>query len=234
MKKLLMLSVLCGIILVSTTPVGAAPGDTLWTRTYGGIYDDAAYSVDQTTDGGYICAGWTVSFGGLDFYLVKTDASGDTQWTRIYDHDGDNEAYSAQQTTDGGYIIAGWTVGMNFYLVKTDAGGNTLWTRTYGGSMSDWAYSVQQTTDGGYIIAGFTYSFGAGNSDCYLVKTNADGDTLWTRTYGGSFNDEAYSVQQTTDGGYIIAGRTGSFGAGYSDIYLVKTDAGGDTLWTRT
>jgi len=165
---------------------------------------------------------------------VKTDASGDTQWTRIYDHDGDNEAYSAQQTTDGGYIIAGWTVGMNFYLVKTDAGGNTLWTRTYGGSMSDWAYSVQQTTDGGYIIAGFTYSFGAGNSDCYLVKTNADGDTLWTRTYGGSFNDEAYSVQQTTDGGYIIAGRTGSFGAGYSDIYLVKTDAGGDTLWTRT
>ena len=91
---------------------------------------------------------------------------------------------------------------------------DTLWTRTYGGSGDDWAYSVQQTTDGGYIVAGYTTSFGAGDSDFYLVKTNSQGDTLWTRTYGGSSDDWAYSVQQTADGGYIVAGYTMSFGAG--------------------
>ena len=91
---------------------------------------------------------------------------------------------------------------------------DTLWTRTYGGSGDEWAYSVQQTADGGYIVAGYTYSFGAGGGDFYLVKTNSQGDTLWTRTYGGSDDDGAYSVQQTADGGYIVAGYHPSFGAG--------------------
>jgi hypothetical protein len=114
--------------------------------------------------------------------------------------------------------------------VKTNSQGDTLWTRTYGGSSTDWAYSVQQTADGGYILAGFTYSFGAGTStypNMYLVKTNNLGDTLWTRTYGGSNYDYATSVQQTADGGYIVAGYTESFGAGYADFYLVKTGPDG-------
>ena len=151
----------------------------------------------------------------------------------------DDWAYSVQQTADGGYIVAGYTNSFgagdyDFYLVKTNSQGDTLWTRTYGGSDDDWAYSVQQTADGGYIVAGYTYSFGAGDDDFYLVKTNSQGDTLWTRTYGGSGDDEAYSVQQTADGGYIVAGYTSSFGAGSGDFYLVKTNSQGDTLWTRT
>jgi len=110
----------------------------------------------------------------------------------------------------------------------------TSWWRTYGGTNEDYGNSVQQTSDGGYVIAGPTISFGAGNGDVYLIKTNASGDALWTRTYGGTNDDYSCSVQQTSDDGYIVAGYTMSFGAGGYDVYLIKTNASGDTLWTRT
>jgi len=226
------------VLLSVATLTLAQPPDTLWTRTYGGTNDDYAYSVRQTTDGGYIVAGWTDSFGAGsdDFYLVKTNNQGDTLWTRTYGGSEVEEAYSVQQTLDGGYIVAGTTNSFgagtdDFYLVKTNSQGDTLWTRTYGGSAHDIAYSVQQTADGGYIVAGYTSSFGA-DDDFYLVKTNSQGDTLWTLTYGGVEDDWTYSVQQTTDGGYIVAGVTHC--AGNLNSYLVKTDSQGDTLWTCT
>jgi len=212
-----------------------------WTRTYGGSSYDYGESVAQTSDGGYIVAGYTYSFGagGYDVYLVKTDAVGDTIWTRTYGGFDVDFGYSVAQTSDGGYIVAGETYsfgagGSDVYIVKTDAVGDTLWTRTYGGSDYDYGRSVAQTSDGGYIVAGYTGSFGAGSRDVYLVKTDAVGDTIWTRTYGGSDNDYGNSVAQTSDGGYIVAGGTESFGAGSYDIYLVKTDGLGDTIWTRT
>jgi hypothetical protein len=123
---------------------------------------------------------------------------------------------------------------LDFYLIKTDSSGDTLWTRTYGGDDIDEGFSVQQTADGGYVIAGVTESFGAGDMDVYLIKTDSSFDTLWTRTYSGEGDDHGYSVQQTDDGGYVIAGFTESFGAGEEDVYLIKTDSSGDTLWTRT
>jgi uncharacterized delta-60 repeat protein len=220
-----------------------ASGETQWTRTYGGTDDDWGRSVQQTSDGGYIIAGFTYPFGAgsHDVYLIKTNASGDTQWTRTYGgtYLKKEEGWSVQQTSDGGYIIAGWTesfgAGMyDVYLIKTNASGDTLWTRTYGDTSMDAGRSVQQTSDGGYVITGWTHSFGAGGFDVYLIKTNSTGDTLWTRTYGGTNDDEGYSVQQASDGGYIIAGNTHSFGAGGYDVYLIKTNSTGDTLWTRT
>ena len=110
----------------------------------------------------------------------------------------------------------------------------TTFERTYGGSSFDASNSVQQTTDGGYIVVGTTSSFGAGSDDVYLIKTNSTGDALWTRTYGGASYDRGYSVQQTIDGGYIVSGHTYSFGVGPNNVYLIKTNSSGDTLWTRT
>jgi hypothetical protein len=238
MRKSIFLTVLLGLFLVST--VIADPGDTLWTRTYGGSNHEGGYSVQQTTDGGYIIAGHTMSFGagGYDLYLVKTDPNGDTLWTRTYGGSNYDYGYSVQQTSDGGYIVAGYTYSFgagsaDVWLIKTDANGDALWTRTYGGSDYDFGWCVQHTSDGGYIVAGYTYSFGAGLADVYLVKTDANGDTLWTRTYGGSGEDYGYGVQQLSNGGYIIAGGTGPVFY-LTDVYLVKTDSTGDTLWTRT
>ena len=219
-----------------------AYGNVEWTKTYGGSDLDYGCSVQQTSDGGYIIAGWTFSFGAgeADVYLIKTDAYGNVEWTKTYGGSYYDWGYSVQQTEDGGYIIAGsFSVdGWDFdvYLIKTDAYGNVEWTKTYGGSDDDWGRSVRQTLDGGYIIAGKTESFGADGSDfdVYLIKTDAYGNAEWTKTYGGSNWDYGYSVQQTQDGGYIIAGWTKSFGAGDSDVYLIKTDAYGNVEWTKT
>jgi hypothetical protein len=217
-----------------------ANGDTLWTRAYGGTDYDAGYSVQQTLDGGYIIAGetWSFSIDG-DVYLIKTDADGDTLWTRALGGGGDGSGWSVQQTIDSGYIIAGYVdtsgSGMSdVYLMKTNASGDTLWTKAYGGSEGDGGLAVEQTTDSGYIIVGGTASFGAGSGDIYVIKTDPVGDTVWTMTYGGTGFDLGMSVQQTVDGGYILAGATRSFGEGGEDVYLIKTDADGDTLWTRT
>jgi len=211
------------IYLVKT----AANGDSLWTRTYGQSDMNEGYCVRQTTDGGYMVAGYSGDWGEEDLYLVKTDTNGDTLWTRTYGGSESDWAQSVRQTTDGGYIVAGSTNSFgagdyDFYLLKTDSSGDTLWTRTYGGSDLDVGFSVQQTTDGGYIVAGGTFSFGAGQIDCYLLKTDPNGGTLWTHTYGGSRDEQAYSVRQTADGGYIIAARTNSFGAGAFDVWLLK------------
>ena len=119
-------------------------------------------------------------------------------------------------------------------MIKTDANGNESWTQTFGGSSYDYGYSVQQTTDWGYIIAGGTYSYGAGYYDVYLIKTDVNGNESWTQTFGGSADDYSYSVQQTTDGGYIIAGGTYSYGADGGDVYLIKTDANGNEVWMQT
>ncbi|RPH92343.1 hypothetical protein EHM69_12945, partial [candidate division KSB1 bacterium] len=162
----------------------------------------------------------------------------DTLWTHTYGGSGYDGAGCIQQTADGGYILTGTTdsfgAGLHdFYLVKTDSQGQPLWTRTYGGNNHDRARCVQQTSDGGYILAGTTWSFGAGIYDLFVVKTNALGDTLWTHTYGGNYENEAFSVRQTADGGYVVCGLKYSV-SNYNDAYIVKTDSQGNPLWTRT
>jgi hypothetical protein len=216
-------------------------GNEQWTKTFGGIDDETGYSIQITNDGGYIICGRTRSFGNGngDVYLIKTDENGTELWSQTFGGEPLDEGYSVQQTTDGGYIITGETYSSgngngDVYLIKTDENGTELWSQTFGGESLDIGYSVQQTTDGGYIITGRTFSFGNGSSDIYLIKTDENGNEQWSQTFGGGFWEYGYSVQQTTDGGYIITGTTVSFGNGGSDVYLIKTDENGNEQWTKT
>jgi predicted secreted protein len=226
--------------LCSATLNAQAP-DTLCTRTYGGSDSDWGYSVQQTSDGGFMVAGNTESFGtgAEDVWLIRTDATGDAPWTRTYGGGDYDFGKSGQQTSDGGFIVTGYNRSFSggecdLWLIRTDATVDTLWTRTYGGSGGEAGWSVQETSDGGFIMAGYTSSFGAGGDDVWLIRSDSLGRTLWARNYGGSLFDVGNSVQQTSDGGFIVVGETQSFGAGGGDVWLIRTDASGDTLWTRT
>ncbi len=213
--------------------------DTLWTKTFGGTDIEFGYSVQQTTDGGYIIAGNKYppyGAGDHDIIIIKTDSSGDTLWTNIYGGDGDEAANDIRQTADGGYIITGYVNNgdSDLLLLKTDSAGNIIWSQSYGSTGSERGFSIEPTIDDGYIIAGNTNSYGAGGYDIWLVKTDALGDTLWTKTFGGVIGDYGYCVKQTNDNGYIITGCTKSFGAGIRDVWLIKTDSSGNEQWNQT
>jgi hypothetical protein len=218
-----------------------ASGNQSWIKTFGGAQDDEGYSVLQTDDGGYLIAGVTSSSGAgsRDVLLVKTDASGNSQWQKTLGGMSSDGARDIKKTSDGGYILTGWTLSYgpgfigNAWLVKTDSLGNEEWNKFFGGSDADRGYSVQQTNDGGYIVAGYTDSFGAGLYDMLLVKTDNSGNQEWMKTFGGTGRDYGHSVQQTTDGGFIVAGYTLSFGAGGDDVWLVKTDINGTEEWNK-
>jgi hypothetical protein len=238
-RKNLLLSDMVLFVLLCSSLVVSVKASSTWSQTYGGTGDEGACSLVVTPDGGYAIAGYTDSFGAgiLDFWLVKTDAFGNMEWNRAYGGTGYEEAYSLVVTPDGGYAIAGSTTsfgagGFDFWLVKTDASGNMQWNKTYGGAYYDEAYSLVATSDGGYAIAGITWSFGAGESDFWLVKTDAVGNMEWNRTYGGTGYDRAYSLIATSDGGYAIAGEQSSFGS--DGAWLVKTDSLGNMQWNKT
>ncbi|MCK4360095.1 MAG: T9SS type A sorting domain-containing protein, partial [Candidatus Cloacimonetes bacterium] len=213
-------------------------GNEEWNRTFGN-YDSRCNYVQQTIDGGYILAGATWLFEAnnyFDVWLIKTDKNGDEEWSQIYGGAYWDEACSAQQTSDGGFIMGGytWSYGCSgdFWLIKTDGEGNIEWNQTYGGGNIDICSSVSQTNDDGYILTGYTYSYGAGDMDFWLIKTDESGNEVWNRTFGGSSEDWAHSVQQTIDGGYIIVGETTSFGEG--NLWIIKTDEQGNEIWNKT
>ena len=226
------------VYLIKTDP----NGDTSWTKTYGGPHDDCGYSIQETLDSGYVVVGYTDAeslglYYNRDVYLLKINGEGDTIWTRrIYaDTEFYDEGYSVQQTSDGGYIITGTSgpLSTGVYLVKTGANGDILWTQGFGEQYSACGCSVQETADSGYIVAGYMYT-ALNMTDVYLIKTNENGDAIWEKIHGGADFDVGYSIQQTADSGYVIAGYTWSFGAGKADVYLIKIDADGDILWTMT
>ncbi|MEA3310702.1 MAG: T9SS type A sorting domain-containing protein [candidate division WOR-3 bacterium] len=212
-------------------------GDLEWSRTYGAEGPDCGCCVRQTSDGGYIVAGYATSLGNL--WLLKTDESGDTVWTFVVEEGWSGKACSVAETSDDGYIATGYVAPFrdgkyHLYLVKLNSDGDTLWSRMD----VDWlawntggvGRCVSQTPDDGYIITGYTSEWDDERTDLFLIKTDEEGDTIWTRIYGGEDWDAGYSLAQTSDGGYIVTGATKSFGAGGYDIWLLKTDASGDTL----
>ncbi|UCE37750.1 MAG: Ig-like domain-containing protein [Thermoplasmata archaeon] len=208
-------------------------------QTFGGVDEDVGYSINQTSDGGYIITGYTLSYGGYDVWLIKTNSTGDEEWNTTFGGGWDeDEGRSVQETSDGGFIITGVTYSISpdgdVWLIKTNDTGVEEWSNNYGGSLGDVGNSVQQTPDGGYIIAGQTASWGAGNNDAWLIKTDSGGDLKWNRTFGGSFGDVGQEVQVTSDKGYIITGSTSSWGAGKADAWVIKVSGLGSEVWNKT
>ncbi len=218
-----------------------ANGNKLWDKTFGGSEGDYGESVQKTSDGGFIITGYTRSYGagGSDVWLIKTDNNGNKEWDKTFGGGDFDKGYSVEETSDGGFIITGGTSSYgagssDVWLIKTDENGNKEWDKTYGGSGGDNGESVQETSDGGFVITGFTQSYGAGNTDVWLIKTDNNGNKEWDKTFGGSVSDWGYSVEETSDGGFIITGYTGSYGAGGFDVWLIKTDNNGNKEWDKT
>ena len=229
-------------------------GDILWQKCLGGTYDDYARSIQQTSDTGFILAGYTFSNDGdvsgnhgfSDAWVVKLNSSGDIIWQKCFGGTNEDYAYSIQQTSDSGFIVAGYTFSndgdvsgyhgyFDYWVVKLNSSGDIEWQKCLGGTNNDYANSIQQTSDGGFIVAGYTESndgdvsgYHGGDYDAWVVKLNSSGDILWQKCLGGTIDDRAYSIQQTSDGGFIVAGFTvsndgdvsGNHGA--SDAWVVK------------
>lgn len=263
-------------------------GNLIWEQTYGGAQWETAYSVIETSDGGFAVFGskYNAALFDYTFYFVKTDASGVLEWDFTYvgtsfslgrdlvqmDDDGFllvgetggdiwvgridtmanlswekrlggngfEQANQMIRTSDGYYAISGANGSMgsgdsDVWLIKMDSAANIIWDQTYGGTDEDAGASLQETADHGFILGGETYSYGAGNgeADLYMIRTDSVGTELWQKTYGSFGYEYGNSVLNSTDGGFICLGYTNSFGAGNGDLYLIKTDASGDTLVSR-
>ncbi|MCF3111033.1 hypothetical protein LL912_19760 [Niabella sp. CC-SYL272] len=236
-----------------------------WQKALGGSGYDVAYDVKATKDGGYIMVGYTTSNdgdvsggkGNYDYWVVKVNSSGAIQWQKTYGGSIDEYATAVQQTADGGYIVTGHVRSLDgdvtgyrnaydYWVLKLNSGGELQWQKALGGTFSDMSYAIQQTTDGGYIVAGYVYSNDGdvtgshGNGDCWLVKLSSSGTIQWQKAYGGSGEDRAFSVQQTTDGGYIMAGSSRSNDGdvtgnhGDMDYWVVKLNGSGVLQWQKS
>jgi hypothetical protein len=211
-------------------------GEQQFSQHYGGDMYETAYSVCPAGDG-FLLAGESGSFTAGGFYLVKVNSFGGTIWAQAYGNDVAC-AYAAIPAVSDGFMIVGETArygyyNNDFYLLRVDENGNTLGSFMFGGEEPDFATSVCPSGDGGYMVAGYTGSYGAGSWDMILIKVDDNCDTLWTRTYGTNLGEQAYGICATADGGFLLAGMTGATTSGYPDMYLVKVDGDGDTLWTR-
>ncbi len=215
---------------------------TKFFRTYSMGVFDVGEVVIPINDTNYIVAGTTNTAGpnGTDMLLFQTNSVGDVTWWKNIGGTGIENAKGAVMAVDSsGYYLTGLknvldSSGYNVWVVKTDLTGDTVWTRTYGGTNWEMSSSINKLSDSTYIVAGETYSFGNGQKDMYLLHINAAGDTLWTRTFGGPSNDIAKYVLVDRYDNILVVGNTESFGAGYSDVYLVYMDINGDTIWTKT
>ncbi len=217
-------------------------GNTIWSKTYGGSGSDLIREGIPTFDGGYIMVGYSSSSGGngfFDVFVVKTDNNGIVQWSKKIGGTSYDVGNSIKQTKDGDYVLLGETFSFSngesdFYLVKINSEGTVLWDKHFGGSMLDEGKYIHANKDGSYILMGDTESYGSGDSDIQVIKVNADGSLIWSKTYGGISKEVGKTIEQTTDGGYIICGNNRSKGAGGPDYWLIKTNSDGLIEWDKT
>ncbi|MEO8087649.1 MAG: T9SS type A sorting domain-containing protein, partial [Bacteroidota bacterium] len=214
-------------------------GNLLSNRSYLWFADEHINSIVQTPGSGFLLAGYLYNGNNL-VYFIRTDSVGDTLWTKSYTESFFNaNVYSLRIAKDGGFIAAGSiqntnTQDVDAFLFKTDSMGNIEWAKGYGDVGYDYAQQVEVASDSGFILAAVTYSFGAGLADYYLIKTDSLGNPEWSKTYGGTSDDRSESVHQLPDHGFLITGESASFSFGNFDVYMIRTDINGDTLWTKT
>jgi len=210
-----------------------------WNNTYGGTNWEIPLAGVQQIDSGYYLSGMTESYGAgsRDVWIIKTGDDGEEVWNRTFGRDHCDCGWVLFPTSDGGCISAShgrWSPSWDAdgWLIKIDTDGNDEWTEKFGGSGEEYFFSFQEISDG-YILTGGTESYSAGNWDLWLMKTDNYGNEIWNKTYGGTGLDAGYSIQQTSDDGFIIVGSTNSQGAGNSDIWLLKTDNEGNKNWEK-
>lgn len=217
-------------------------GNLLWTRTFGGTGDDAAVGICRSNDGGFIIAGGTNSFGNgeTDVYVIKTDKDGELIWDRTYGGANYDYAFSIC-AVNGGYVLAGYSSSFSknpdsdLYLIKINENGEKIWEKIFGGASWEAGYSVIALKSGGFAAAGYTDSYGQGQTDMYIIRTDADGNCVWAKTFGGIREDKASSLIQASDNNLVITGKSGSYNArGFGmDLVLMKIDLQGNSLWSR-
>ena len=233
-------------------------GDMVWSKTFSAGELDVATAILRTADDGFAITGFTVVDSTRHVLLIRTDANGDTLFTRIYMGAGDEQGVEFFETADGGFVITGKTFPQlpgeaDILLMRTDALGNVLWAKSYGESFWDEGAGVMQLADSNYLISGSTISFGQGNFDILLMKTDTAGNILWGKTYGGLYVDASYTARENSDGSIVTSGYSNSLGYGHNlrmansnqaqggdrgddstNVFLMKVNAVGDTIWTRT
>ena len=214
-------------------------GNLLWEKTFGGGFFDWGEAVLVLDNGDFLFAGFSNSFDDNgQARLIRTDLNGDTLWTRRYGGGAWDNLTEIKKLKDGGYIITGLTHSIgsglaDFWLMKLDSNFNVLWETAFGGPETDIAHDVIEASDGGFVMTGRTASFGAGDDDLWIVKTNSEGDSLWAKTFGAHKRDRGFSITEASTGGYIVTGSTGYFNGGLLGRLIIRTDENGDTLWTN-
>ena len=246
------------IVALTPTPESTPPSlDETWVKTYGGIRENMSSEVLLATDGGYYTVGGIGKIfeddreGGV--LLLKTDEDGDIEWLKVYGGEEFDIGWSIIQAEDGNLVISGETNsfgagGMDAYLIKVDPDGNEIWSKTYGTALDETVSAVKQTFDSGYLLIGNQvdpediiadpdtagYAGYAGRSNIHIIKTDADGNEVWSRTYDSDENIIAYSGLVTPDGSYVLLATITYFPGSDNDIYLLKIDQKGDEVWVRT
>jgi hypothetical protein len=212
-------------------------GDTLWTRNFGGTRRDEFAAVCETTDGGFLFAGM---YSAGQFWAVKVNANGDSLWSRTYGGSGTDVCYAAALTADDGFYLAGSTesygnghsVTPDYWLLRINSAGDSIRSRTYGGTESDVCTGMTLFSTGGGALCGYTQSFGAGLADFWVVRFAANGDSVTSRTFGGTRQDFGHAVWATADGGLLIAGNM-DLGTGSAQYWMTRTDANLAQRWSR-
>ena len=233
---------------VTITASLTGPAVSAWARVYSGpAQDEGARSVRQTSDGGFIVAGWTASFGagGRDIWVLKLDKLGGIEWQKAYGGSGEDEGVAVEQTPDGGYAVAGYSNSFGAVLfeplvMRLDASGNLQWQRSYRTPLANYirsntvsSESFKRTNDGGYVLVSAVRPDPI-NQDGQVLKLDAAGNIVWQRNYGTAGNDGLQAVYPTSDGGYLVAGHTSSSGAGLLDVWVMRLDQNGDIVWQKT